>query len=78
MNPRKVQFETIFSLTSLSFHRFPKQKVRKPVAMAYSLAYNNDMLMAFKALNILLLRKCDTLSMLLGSIIVTDENKHLF
>ena len=34
--------------------------------------------MAFKALNILLLRKCDTLSMLLGSIIVTDENKQLF
>ena len=33
--------------------------------------------MAFKALNILLLRKCDTLSMLLGSIIVTDENKQL-
>ena len=24
---------------------FPKQKVRKPVAMAYSLAYDNDMLM---------------------------------
>ena len=36
MYPRKVQFETIFSLTSLSFHRFPK---------ANSLAYNNDMLM---------------------------------
>ena len=40
MYPRKVQFETIFSLTS-----FPKQMVRNPVAMAYFLAYNNDMLM---------------------------------
>ena len=30
--------------------------------------------MDFKAINILFLRKCDTLSMLLGSIIVTDEN----
>ena len=45
MYPGKVQFETIFSLTSCLSIGFPKQKVRKPVAMAYSLAYNNDMLM---------------------------------
>ena len=62
---------------------FPKQKVRRPVAMAYFLAYNNDMLMnlyshGFQGPKYPVARKCDTLSMLLGSIIVSHENKQLF
>ena len=35
----------ISPLKKLTTLGFPKQKVRKPVAMAYLLAYDNDMLM---------------------------------